>query len=500
MNVLNFVRDFGFKDNESYLRYSTIRAYMDMVYSVQMPSPVELQTLRTLMDMYVQYAATKQFFCFFPTQPQQYRLPVSIFKPKPPAIPRSVDVQALFAFLQTSPEVDAASAQFEEATLELDSSSRLLPSYNALRCLNKPLLGQLAPLLLTGSLPDFSPLLIVKRIAPAVQQGSKGRSNAKAGKSNFPAPPIKSLAPLRKDRGSIMQQGVFSSFSKAFTLAGGDILSIVNTLINFLPPVLSLEKISQRSTNIEGNVPSYFAAYMVSEFKSFQSYVLGIATLLHDVRSALSHEHLLAPSMVALIKVLKSNTAPDEWKSFFFYKHQWPLNSWLEQLNSAWQEWDKLSGQNFKPCSYNLSMFSNPAGFLACLQLSYMGADRGWKDLVLQADVTSRERDILREPASDGVFVHGLCVYNASIETGELKDAKPHSKSPLPIVQFRFLPREKVAQVAEADDDDKAKQRFYMCPCFVSLGTEPLFSLKFAANDALQLQQWSLSEVCCTLF
>ena len=377
----------------------------------------------------------------------------------------------------------------------------MLPIYNSLRNLNKPLLGRFADFVLTGRQPNVFALLSIKRVVPQPASNARGRANTKANKSTFPVPQIKSLAPIRKDRASMLALGgVYSSFSKAFSISSGDSLAIVNAILSFLPPLQASDKVAQRCAALEANLPRHFVEYFVAEFNAFQEYIRRITAALHDIRAALSHEHLMTATLFAVVKVLKSNFTPDEWKSFFFYRHQWPLNSWLDQVTSVWQEWDRLSQPNFKPCSYNLSIFSNPAGFFACLQLSYSSADSNWKDLVLQADITSRDRDILREPAADGVFVHELSVYNATVELGELKEAKAHSKSSLPIVQFRFVPREKIVQAAEADDDEKGKKRVFVCPCFADGDSEPLFALKFVASDSVQVQQWSLLGVRITTF
>ena len=105
----------------------------------------------------------------------------------------------------------------------------------------------------------------------------------------------------------------------------------------------------------------------------------------------------------------------------------------------------------------------------------------------------------LREPATDGVFIHGIYVWGCSWEktTGELQDAPPKAgPSLLPVIHVTAIPFSEKTSLA----DPQKSQFLYECPCYASRVStrEPVLLVDIEHKD-FPATRWPLRGISCTL-
>ena len=500
MNILAFIRDFAFKDSDSPFRYVSLRSFMELVYCTQLPSTFEQQALKVILEQNMSLNSTKPGYNYFPTQLQQYQLPATIFKQRHQTLNRTSDLNAILSFIKTNNDVDSATAQFEDGVAQSqDATLRNISVFEALRGLSTALVTTYPEYFFVETSQHLS--TVIKKPAANIRQRPGGLKPLSKPMVSILVPPIKSLAPPRpKDRAAAAQASLISNFVKVVSVSSNS-GTLLELLYNHIPGLSSSERLTSRRQNLEANLPPHFVSFLLGEFSKFQSYLTAVHSTLKDLKAATVHEHLVTEELQAFVSALSSNRTPAAWKSFFNVTGDWPLNAWLEHVINCSNDWEKLSSPNTKACSYSIGMFTNPSGFLACLQRSYMSGPEPPTDLVLQVDITARDREILREPASDGVFLHGVAVINAASEFGELKEPTPGLKSSLPILQLRYVKRDQAASSSVGENEEEnVKRRAFACQCFTGDIAEPLFSLRFASTDAVQVGQWALAGVRAVTF
>jgi len=153
--------------------------------------------------------------------------------------------------------------------------------------------------------------------------------------------------------------------------------------------------------------------------------------------------------------------------------------------------------------AYWLAAFFNPKRVLAVVMQQsirqYQMHNVVTEQFVFRTEITGRDKDHLREPSPDGMFIHGLYLWGCGWEktTGELQDAPPKSgPSLLPVVHVTAIPySEKVSLV-----DPQKSQFSYECPCYSSRTSfsQPILHVDIEHKDVLSTK-WPLRGICCTL-
>lgn len=121
------------------------------------------------------------------------------------------------------------------------------------------------------------------------------------------------------------------------------------------------------------------------------------------------------------------------------------LNTWLESILASYRELERTASTGLKTPSFGLGSFPDPAGLITLLKIKAL-ADIG-DDAVLFAEITSREKEHLREPPGDGVFLHGVMLHGCSWDNppGEARLHPLYLTAGLPVVHLRYaLPKTEV--------------------------------------------------------
>ena len=516
MNIIAFMRDFAVKDTDSPMRFSTIRQYMEILYSTQLTSFPDQQQLSNVLELYASSSATRQSFGYFVGMDHQYRLLPSLFRQRHQIVNRLADMQALILQFQTSKDVDTAITSFEESILQSrDAVTRSSLIFQTLRVLSETIAANYIYLFSNETQVAPSDQIAVKKAAVVAAKGRAIRqqgltSPRKANEKDKPpvqlyrrpsssklsqlpslAPPAASPRKGRPTGAPAIIISVTGSVTKIMS-AAPPAPTLLENVSQLFPTPMVQEKLNSRLQLLRDSSP-HLGHFLATEFSKFQSHLLNVRSLLADMRAAFRNEYLITNDLMASINMIVNNTVPESWRQCYQQPSSISFASWLDQLCQMNTEWDKLLQANGKPNSFFLGCFSNPAGFISALK--HASLTDSSKEMVLTADITSREREMLRDSPTDGAFVHGMVLLGCTVDGPEMKTALASTRTNLPIVHLRFV---EWSPAMELDDHplEATKRRIFNCPCFLSGDSVvPILYLKFATFDGNAIVTWGLRGV-----
>ncbi|KAK3577475.1 hypothetical protein CHS0354_032326 [Potamilus streckersoni] len=183
----------------------------------------------------------------------------------------------------------------------------------------------------------------------------------------------------------------------------------------------------------------------------------------------------------------------------------WSLAQWLTELQNRCHHFEKILvlGREKMP-AYWLGAFFNPRGLLALMKqecIRQFCGDRSgnFEQFVFQTEVTSRDKDHLRDPPQEGMFVYGIYMWGCAWEktTGELQDAPPRSGyATLPVVHLTcVLMSEKPA----LQDPNRAAET-YQCPVYPSriAARESVMEID-VRREGISASRWALRGLSATI-
>ncbi|XP_075255403.1 dynein axonemal heavy chain 5-like isoform X4 [Convolutriloba macropyga] len=178
---------------------------------------------------------------------------------------------------------------------------------------------------------------------------------------------------------------------------------------------------------------------------------------------------------------------------------QWTLIQWVNDLTARATQLERMLQQGREKCpAYWLGGFYNPRGLLACLKQellkSYSDAAGQVEQLVFRTEITGRDKDHLRDPPPEGMFMHSLFMWGCRWEKSnmELVDepASPRGFCPLPVVHLVPTPKA----------DKPIPEDIFRCPVYISQNEqnqEPLFHINIK-KEKVPASRWALRGLRCT--
>ncbi len=157
--------------------------------------------------------------------------------------------------------------------------------------------------------------------------------------------------------------------------------------------------------------------------------------------------------------------------------------------------------------AYNLSVFYNPQELLAIfkhefLRTKNMTDEIGCvENIVFQSEMTSRDKDHLRDPPKEGIFIYGLYLWGCHWEkqSSELQDQSVKTKDgfmSLPVIHLTcWLESEKPLL-----NDASKSQDLYKCPVYANRKErdQSLFEIDLF-HAGVPAHKWAMRGVCSTL-
>eukprot|EP00049_Salpingoeca_infusionum_P010521 m.181684 g.181684 ORF g.181684 m.181684 type:complete len:5518 (-) comp14663_c1_seq3:1709-18262(-) len=478
-------------DSDSSHRITSIRNYMEMLYSAVMTSSRDKKVLSLLLSQWITVSATKPGFEFFKASDGSHGY-------KQMAVPQKRNKQSALRemgrIIATTKELDDMNLDsicllpgVARSTDWVSSSSQLLSS---LRHLTPTLdaSGRSATVLETWRKPPK----LLKRAATKIDttSGRRGHTRRTSGK-----PP--STTQTAKATHSTPPCPAYRPQALHVCLHNAPMLShpfkVRRKLqANATPPILIRYFVAQAQALYDQHKA------LRSALKQLDDFCLGLLPP--------------QPAFAAQLKLLAKGLVPEAWRrmmpTMVSASSAMYLDRWMESAIAQYKDMEKTLSAGARALSLNLGAFPNPKGLLAALKAK-AALDLRDDNPTFHADITAREREHLRETPNDGFFLHGMQLHGALWETppGEAKETSSYVRAALPVVHIHFSAtktesEEKKGRVGRGDDIVK-KRGPVKCNVYHSVTQhgegEVLFPMLITCEDADLSSAWNLRGVCVSL-
>lgn len=309
---------------------------------------------------------------------------------------------------------------------------------------------------------------------------------------------------------SIAGAGVFASASLVSFRSRKevDLNEVCTTMLAKIPKVWSKESVYERMKKTGG--PNSFNLFVIAEMECMHRLLACVRETLLSIKAA-TEESLcgdrISEELLDSADDLYHMRIPSKWSQLGGESSPpptWSLAAWFTDLGNRFSHIDRIivQGRERVP-AYWLGAFFNPRRFLSIIKQeavrNYEGRVSGTEPFVYQTEITGRDKDHLREPPLDGMFVYGIYLWGCAWEktTGDLLDAPPKSgPTPLPVVHIVALPQ---TEKASLNDPVRAAVS-YSCPCYSSriCQREPVMLLDVDNKD-VPSTRWPLRGLSSTL-
>lgn len=189
----------------------------------------------------------------------------------------------------------------------------------------------------------------------------------------------------------------------------------------------------------------------------------------------------MSPTTLASIEAILRHRLPRAWEEVSWQPRPGhsSLNTWIEDLQIRVRELEKLHKLGTRITSVFLGGFFNPRGFLGALQQE--AALPSHPSPTLRVEVTTREKDHLREPPVDGVFVYNVSLEGGTWFSGALRDTlTPSKRQMLPVLHLTYSQHHEQpvrqrgdalsgpAKTNKAAFDSRPEQPTVHCPVYIT--------------------------------
>eukprot|EP00042_Codosiga_hollandica_P059431 m.915403 g.915403 ORF g.915403 m.915403 type:complete len:4105 (+) comp60152_c0_seq1:3-12317(+) len=505
-DLLIFARDWAIPASADLpIRFGSIKQYLELTYGGRMATFAGARILAVLADTFLAAHTTRPGYLFFPGQNRRFKLPGGIFKLRPPPGSKIPDLLALAHFLQRDEEVNQAfdeyarTAKFTTLSFASDSVGleRLRLIMGSLCAHFAELFDPASSILRTENLKftkDKEKQAKIARLMIPLGRDRGGGNPAGTRQHGRTAQGEAASMPFafgHSPRGAAQKKGA-SVRSKEVQpamkpLPRGLGVAKPRELLEFLRSALPSPASTERSLTklqaLRAAVSPVWAVFFASEYHVLQTFLTMVQGTLTHLELAIAREALVTRDLTQFAHTLGSNRIPDLWKAVYVTPDDMSLGSFVDRLKALNDDWERVITNGTKLSSFCLSWFSNPVGFLSAVELSAMSLSQT-KELILQAEITARDPDMVREPPAEGMFVHGLVLLGALLEGTEVRELNSAFKAMLPIVHVRFSAREKPS--ADQAAAELARSRRFSCPCYRTVASEePLFFIQMLLNETM---------------
>ncbi|MBN3318102.1 DYH6 protein, partial [Atractosteus spatula] len=276
-----------------------------------------------------------------------------------------------------------------------------------------------------------------------------------------------------------------------------------------IPKGWSKDFINERLKKIGGNTP--FNLFLKKELNHLMELLSEVKRNLQAIRQStegpLRLGGTLSVTELSVAADLFRQRVPTHWSSLEGQDtppEHWATATWVRDLQQRVLHFEKILqlGQEKMP-TYWLGAFKNPKGLLGVFRqqsIQQHAEQTGFiEPMDLHTVITQRDKDHIRDPPQEGVFVYGLHVWGVSWHKteAELLDAPPkHGPVALPVIHLRFLPKSEKAGLGDAARAADS----YQCPVYGSSAGPrgPVLHLQ-VYKENIPAARWALRGMKATL-
>ncbi|XP_064629693.1 uncharacterized protein LOC135488785 isoform X2 [Lineus longissimus] len=282
-----------------------------------------------------------------------------------------------------------------------------------------------------------------------------------------------------------------------------------------VPRAFNSDYVTERIKKIGGF--TVFNLFIKKEFEIMWRLLTEIKHSLMTIKAAVdvsekgpnSFGDQLTPRMLETADDLYFNRIPQAWLKLAGPTAPPPtygVDKWLNDLSQRTQHFERiLSLGKEKMPAYWLGAFTYPRTLLALLKQDayrhHSASERSGNidHLIFQTEITSRDKDHLRDPPQEGMFVYGINIWGCSWEktSGELQDVAPrHACTALPVIHITCHPQ---GEKPNQQDPTRASETF-QCPVFQSkIGPrEPVMEVDLR-HEGYPASRWALRGLSATI-
>lgn len=302
----------------------------------------------------------------------------------------------------------------------------------------------------------------------------------------FPRPPtpldgapIAAISQNAAHAAIAIRTGVFASASAALVKMRKEIelWEICHTALVKLPKGYTRDYVIERAKKIGGFTP--FNLFIINEVELMYKLLTEMKTSLTAIKSACelnSFGDKLTESQLQTAYDLYNQCIPIVWRKLAYETAPPPhhsLPSWINDLNNRCQHLDKLLvlGRDKMP-AYWLGAFFQPSCLFAILKHDFYKKTTNERagnidKVVLQTEVTARDKEHIREPPVEGIFVYGIYMWGCHYDktAAEMVDQPSRNLcSSLPVLHVTCWNK---SDKPVLQDSNKANE-LYSCPVYSS--------------------------------
>ena len=265
------------------------------------------------------------------------------------------------------------------------------------------------------------------------------------------------------------------------------VLASVNDLLIKLPAEFKLLKVKDQLKKMGSMKPMNI--FLGQEVERLQKVISLVGRTMKDMKLAIAGTIIMSDTLRVAMNSIFDARAPPNW-----VKISWPsptLGLWFLLLQDRTKQLASWLDQG-RPSTFWMTGFFNPQGFLTAMRQEVARNHKGWAldDVVLTTNVTTKDKDDIKEPPNEGVYIYGLYMDGASWDkkANALVDSKP---------KVLFFPMPVVHIGAALSSEKKLDGKVYECPCYKipsRTGLNYVFTLELRTNPD-RPEKWILRGV-----
>jgi len=267
------------------------------------------------------------------------------------------------------------------------------------------------------------------------------------------------------------------------------IKAILDDILEKLPEDFNPAEL--RSRAIESDTLTPYAVVAIQEAERMMFLTFEMRRSLKELTLGLKGELTISPPMEALMNSFMLDFVPDNWTKRA-YPSNLGLSAWFADLLLRIKDLEAWTGDFNLPNTVWLGGLFNPQSFLTAV-MQQMSRKNEWPldKMVLQCDVTKKNKEDFNTPPREGAYIHGLFMEGArwDAQAGTVAESKLKELTPqMPVVLIKAIP-----------SDRRETKNVYQCPVYKTKDRGPTYVWDFYLKTKDKPSKWILGGVAVLL-
>ena len=264
---------------------------------------------------------------------------------------------------------------------------------------------------------------------------------------------------------------------------------ILDDILEKLPEDFNPVELRNRAEESENLTP--YTVVAIQEAERMMFLTKEIRRSLKELNLGLKGELTISPNMEALMNSFLLDDVPESWTKKA-YPSMFGLGPWFADLLLRIKDLEAWTGDFNLPNTVWLGGFFNPQSFLTAV-MQQMSRKNEWPldKMVLQCDVTKKNKEDFNTPPRDGAYIHGLYMEGArwDMQQGSVAESKLKELTPMmPVVLIKAI-----------SSDRRETKNVYECPVYKTKDRGPTYVWNFFLKTKERHSKWILGGVAILL-